>query len=47
MQVIPEDEGFDEGFGAVGGQALGRRATVTLDSGFNANRERAQTMLAP
>ena len=47
MAVIPEDEHFDEAFGALGGQALGRRATATLDSGFNTNGGRAQTMVAP
>jgi len=29
MQVIPEDEGFDDGFGGFGGQPLGRRSTIT------------------
>lgn len=42
MAVIPEDEGLDEGFGAFGGQPLGRRSTVAAG-----HFERAQTMVAP
>jgi hypothetical protein len=45
MQVIPEDEGFEEGFnefGGFGGQPLGRRSTVAPGQ-----FERAQTMVPP
>lgn len=48
MQVIPEDEGFEEGFGGFGGQPLGRRSTVAMSNNYNPNNfERAQTMVAP
>jgi len=45
MQVIPEDEGFEEGFAAFGGPPLGRRSTVTQIK-FESH-DRAQTMVAP